>query len=325
MKASEIRKFIAEGLEIPDELLLSVYDADGSLLMDLFALALELKEKYTGRRVNFCSIVSAKTGMCSEDCHFCGQSALVKKGDKIKVNPLMSESEIVEAAKKAKLEGANEFSIVTSGSSVNNRDELNVIASAIKRIRNEVGITPCASLGFMTFEDLLFLKENGLEVFHHNVETSAGFYPNICTTHKYSDNLDIIRNARKAGLKVCSGVIIGMGESRLDRIKMAKEIKELDVDNIPVNFLNPIKGTPLGELSELTPIECLKTLTIFRLVNPGKNILAQGGRERNLRQLQPLVLMSGANGMLLGNYLLTQGRQSYLDLELVEDLGFEKN
>ena len=322
----EIRELINENIEIPDDLLLSVFELSGANLMGIFSLALELKEKYTGKKINFCSIVSAKTGICSEDCSFCGQSAVAgKKEKKIKVNALMSVSEIVESAKIAKNNGANEFSIVTSGTKVSDRTELEIIGNAVKSIKNEVGITPCASLGLMKYEHLLFLKECGLEIFHHNIETSRGYFPKICSTHSFADNIETVKSAKKAGLKVCSGVIIGMGESRLDRIKMAKEIKELDVDNIPVNFLNPIKGTPLENTEPLTPMECIKTLAIFRIVNPKKNILAQGGREHNLRQLQPLALMAGANGFLLGNYLLTAGRNPELDLELINDLGFEPN
>ena len=322
----KIKELIDGSIEIPDDILLSVFELSGAPLMELFSLALELKEKYTGNKVNFCSIVSAKTGICSEDCSFCGQSAVAgKKEKKIKVNALMPVSEIVESAKIAKNNGANEFSIVTSGTKVSDRTELEIIGNAVKSIKNEVGITPCASLGLMKYEHLLFLKECGLEIFHHNIETSRGYFPKICSTHSFSDNIETVKSAKKAGLKVCSGVIIGMGESRLDRIKMAKEIKELDVDNIPVNFLNPIKGTPLENTEPLTPMECIKTLAIFRIVNPKKNILAQGGREHNLRQLQPLALMAGANGFLLGNYLLTAGRNPELDLELINDLGFEPN
>ena len=322
----KIKELIDGSIEIPDDILLSVFELSGAPLMELFSLSLELKEKYTGNKVNFCSIVSAKTGICSEDCSFCGQSAVAgKKEKKIKVNALMSVSEIVESAKIAKNNGANEFSIVTSGTKVSDRTELEIIGNAVKSIKNEVGITPCASLGLMEYEHLLFLKECGLEIFHHNIETSRGYFPKICSTHSFADNIETVKSAKKAGLKVCSGVIIGMGESRLDRIKMAKEIKELDVDNIPVNFLNPIKGTPLENTEPLTPMECIKTLAIFRIVNPKKNILAQGGREHNLRQLQPLALMAGANGFLLGNYLLTAGRNPELDLELINDLGFEPN
>ncbi len=322
----KIKELIDGSIEIPDDILLSVFELSGAPLMELFSLSLELKEKYTGNKVNFCSIVSAKTGICSEDCSFCGQSAVAgKKEKKIKVNALMPISEIVESAKIAKNNGANEFSIVTSGTKVSDRTELEIIGNAVKSIKNEVGITPCASLGLMEYEHLLFLKECGLEIFHHNIETSRGYFPKICSTHSFADNIETVKSAKKAGLKVCSGVIIGMGESRLDRIKMAKEIKELDVDNIPVNFLNPIKGTPLENTEPLTPMECIKTLAIFRIVNPKKNILAQGGREHNLRQLQPLALMAGANGFLLGNYLLTAGRNPELDLELINDLGFEPN
>ena len=322
----KIKELIDGSIEIPDDILLSVFELSGAPLMELFSLSLELKEKYTGNKVNFCSIVSAKTGICSEDCSFCGQSAVAgKKEKKIKVNALMPVSEIVESAKIAKNNGANEFSIVTSGTKVSDRTELEIIGNAVKSIKNEVGITPCASLGLMEYEHLLFLKECGLEIFHHNIETSRGYFPKICSTHSFADNIETVKSAKKAGLKVCSGVIIGMGESRLDRIKMAKEIKELDVDNIPVNFLNPIKGTPLENTEPLTPMECIKTLAIFRIVNPKKNILAQGGREHNLRQLQPLALMAGANGFLLGNYLLTAGRNPELDLELINDLGFKPN
>ena len=237
----------------------------------------------------------------------------------------MTVSEMVEAAKAAKNNGANEFSIVTSGTRISDENELKTIGNAVMSIKNEVGITPCASLGLMEYENLLFLKNCGLEIFHHNIETNSDFFKKICSTHSFEDNIETVKSAKKAGLKVCSGVIIGMGESRLDRIKMAKEIKGLDVDNIPVNFLNPIKGTPLENAEPLTPMECLKTISIFRIVNPKKNILAQGGREHNLRQLQPLALMAGANGFLLGNYLLTSGRNPDLDLELINDLGFEPN
>ena len=322
----KIKESIDKNIEITDDILLSVFELSGAPLLELFSLTLELKERYTGKKVNFCSIVSAKTGICSEDCSFCGQSAVAgKKEKKIKVNSLMPVSDIVEAAKIAKNNGANEFSIVTSGTRISERAELEIIAEAVKSIKYEVGITPCASLGLMSYEDLSFLKQCGLEVFHHNIETSKDYFPKICSTHSFSDNLETVKSAKKAGLKVCSGVIIGMGESRLDRIKMAKEIKELDVNNIPVNFLNPIIGTPLEGTEPLTPMECLKTLAVFRLVNPRKNILAQGGREHNLRQLQPLALIAGANGMLLGNYLLTSGRNPELDLELINDLGFEAN
>ena len=322
----KIKEAINGNIEIPDDLLLSVFQLSGAPLMELFSLALELKEKYTGKKVNFCSIVSAKTGICSEDCSFCGQSAVAGiKEKKIKVNPLMTVSEMVEAAKAAKNNGANEFSIVTSGTRISDENELKTIGNAVMSIKNEVGITPCASLGLMEYENLLFLKNCGLEIFHHNIETNSDFFKKICSTHSFEDNIETVKSAKKAGLKVCSGVIIGMGESRLDRIKMAKEINELDVDNIPINFLNPIKGTPLENAEPLTPMECLKTISIFRIVNPKKNILAQGGREHNLRQLQPLALMAGANGFLLGNYLLTSGRNPELDLELINDLGFEPN
>lgn len=327
--AYQIKNLINSNIELPDDILLSIYELSGSALMEIFTLAVELKEKWTGKTVNFCSIISAKTGICSEDCAFCGQSSTVKRNNtgnkKVKVNSLITEFEIVEAAKIAKNNGANEFSIVTSGTAISSENELNIIAGAVKRIKNEVGITSCASLGLMKYEHLLFLKKSGLEIFHHNIETSRSFFPKICSTHRFEDNIDTVKLAKKAGLKVCSGVIIGMGESRLDRIKMAKEIKNLDADNIPVNFLNPISGTPLENKEELTPMECLKTLSIFRLVNPKKNILAQGGRERNLRQLQPLALMAGANGLLLGNYLLTSGRNPELDLELINDMELEKS
>jgi biotin synthase len=319
---SLIRSFISENKDIPDELLLSIYETSGSSLLELFSFALELKEEWTGNKIKFCSITSAKTGICTEDCAFCGQSLKIPKKNK-KINKLSSTEKLVKAAGIAKKNGASEFSIVTSGTSVSDKQELKIIAEAIKRIRDEVGIYPCASLGLMKLEDLDYLKASGLEIFHHNIETSREFFPQICTTHSYENNIETVLKAKKAGLKVCCGVIIGMGESRLDRIKMAKQLKELDVDNIPVNFLNPVHGTPLENLKELTPMECLKTITIFRFINPTKNILAQGGREYNLRQLQPLALMAGANGLLLGNYLITAGRDPMMDIELVNDLEFE--
>ncbi|MHB1645559.1 MAG: biotin synthase BioB [Candidatus Acididesulfobacter diazotrophicus] len=317
-----LKNYVAENKEIPDDILLSIYDCNKSELLAVFSIALELKEKWTGNKINFCSIVSAKTGLCSEDCAFCGQSSKIPKINK-KINKLLPINELVNAARIAKENGANEFSIVTSGTSISDKKELSIIAEAIKTIKNDIGITACASLGLMEKEDLEYLKSYGLEIFHHNIETSKDFFSNICTTHSYENNIETINKAKQANLKVCSGVIIGMGESRLDRIKMAKQLKELDVDNIPINFLNPVKGTPLENNDELTPMECLKTISIFRLINPSKNILAQGGRELNLRQLQPFALMAGANGFLLGNYLVTSGRNTELDIELISDLEFE--
>jgi biotin synthase len=285
----------------------------------LIAVSETVRRHFKGDQIRLCSIVNAKSGLCSEDCAFCSQSSRSKAS--IEKYPLMEEDQIVMAARDAKQRGAREFSIVTSGLSMRSKRELDRVGQAIERIGAEVGIETCVSLGALTAENISFLLSRGLRSVHHNLETARGFFPSICTTHDYEEDVRAVRVAKAAGAWVCCGGIFGIGESEADRVELAMTLRELDVDSIPINFLNPIEGTPLNGKSELTPFCCLKIIVMMRLCHPSREIIVCGGREVNLRDLQGLIFAAGASGMMIGNYLTTSGRPTEQDLRMVEDLG----
>jgi biotin synthase len=285
----------------------------------LLAVSESVRRRFKGDQIRLCSIVNAKSGLCSEDCAFCSQSSRSKAS--IEKYPLMEEEEIVMAARDAKQRGAREFSIVTSGLSMRSGRELDRVGKAIARITTEVGLETCVSLGTLSAENITFLLSRGLRSVHHNLETARGFFPSICTTHDYEEDVRAVREAKAAGAWVCCGGIFGIGESAADRVELAMTLRELDVDSIPVNFLNPIEGTPLDGTSELTPFGCLKIIVMMRLSHPSREIIVCGGRAVNLRDLQGLIFAAGASGMMIGNYLTTSGRPAEEDLRMVEDLG----
>ncbi|MBZ4654264.1 MAG: Biotin synthase [Peptococcaceae bacterium] len=287
----------------------------------LLAMANKIRQQFVGNEVDLCSIVNGRSGMCSEDCSFCAQSAHHKA--QIEVYPLMAEEKILQAAMEAEDNGALRFSIVTSGHGVAYDQDLPRIIKALKRIKAETNLKLCASLGTLTLDQALQLKDAGVERYHHNVESSRSFYPSICTTHTYDERIHTIRVAHQAGLEVCSGGIIGLGETMMQRIEMAFELKDLGVHSVPVNILNPIKGTPLENQSPLQPLEILKTFALFRFILPDRGIRTAGGREVNLRDLQATALLSGINGMLIGGYLTTGGRNCAMDLKMTRDLGLK--
>ena len=285
----------------------------------LLAVSEKVRRRFKGDQIRLCSIVNAKSGLCSEDCAFCSQS--IRSKASIDKYPLMEEEEIVMAARDAKQRGAREFSIVTSGLSMHSSHELDRVGKAIARIGTEVGLETCVSLGALSAENISFLLSRGLRSVHHNLETARGFFPSICTTHDYEKDVRAVREAKAAGAWVCCGGIFGIGETDADRVDLAMTLRELDVDSIPVNFLNPIEGTPLDGKSELTPFCCLKIIVMMRLCHPLREIIVCGGREVNLRDLQGLIFAAGATGMMIGNYLTTSGRPAEDDLRMVEDLG----
>ena len=278
-----------------------------------------VRRHFKGDQIRLCSIVNAKSGHCSEDCSFCSQSS--RSNAAIEKYPLMEEDEIVMAARDAKQRGAREFSIVASGLSMRNPRELERVGNAIERIRTDVGVETCVSLGALSAENVSLLLSRGLRSVHHNLETARRFFPSICTTHDYEEDVRTVREAKAAGAWVCSGGIFGIGETLEDRVELAMTLRELDVDSIPVNFLNPIEGTPLDGKSELTPFGCLKIIAMMRLCHPAREIIICGGRAVNLRDLQGLIFAAGATGMMIGNYLTTAGRPVEDDLRMIEDLG----
>jgi len=296
-------------------------DAVRVALPDLMQSADALRRKHRGNRVELCAIVNAKSGICSEDCAFCAQSAHHRTG--AQVFPLLHEEAILEAATHAKGAGATRFSIVTSGYGIKGRAEVRTIGRAIRRIRDDLGLKPCASLGIVSKEILKELKDAGLVRYHHNLETSPGFFRRICTTHDYEDDLDVVEAAQAAGLETCCGGIFGLGESWADRIELASTLERLDPDGVPINFLTPIPGTKLGDASLLAPIEAVRIISLLRSTLPGKDILVCGGREAVLGDLQSWIFAAGANGIMIGDYLTTVGGPTKEDLKMIYDLGLE--
>ncbi|MEG6584499.1 biotin synthase BioB [Dendrosporobacter sp. 1207_IL3150] len=285
----------------------------------LMAMADKIRQKFVGDEVDLCSIVNGRSGMCSENCTFCAQSAHHKAD--VKVYPLMSDDELVAAAKQAEAGGALRFAIVTSGRGMERDKEFPLILKALKRILEETKLKVCCSLGTLSLENAKALKEAGVSRYHHNVETSRSYYSSICTTHTYEDRANTVRNAHAAGLEVCSGGIIGLGETMQQRLEMAFEVKELGVHSVPLNILNPIKGTLLENQAAIPPRELLKTFALFRFILHDRGLRTAGGREVNLRDLQSLGLMSGINGMLIGGYLTTGGRNCDMDVAMISDMG----
>ena len=288
-------------------------------LFTLLAVTDRVRSHFKGDSVNLCSIVSAKSGLCREDCTFCSQSA--RYSTDAPEFPMVGAGEIAEAARWAEKAGANEFSIVTSGTSIDKERDVSTLSEALREMESSTSLESCASLGIMKRDTLRKLKEAGLKSYHHNLETSRTFFPKVCTTHSYDDDVETVREAKALGFYVCSGGIFGLGETWEDRIELAGTLRDLDVDSVPINLLDPREGTPLAASRNLTPKECLRIIALFRLMMPKKDIIVCGGREVNLRHLQPMIFAAGANGMMLGNYLTTKGRSAEDDLQMLADLG----
>ncbi|MRR15424.1 MAG: biotin synthase BioB [Deltaproteobacteria bacterium] len=284
----------------------------------VFAAATEIREHFKGKAIILCAITNAKSGKCSEDCKFCAQSS--HYATDVPSYPLKPAGQILAEANQAKKDGAEFFGIVTSGKRVKAQKEWGSIVKAVAGM-NKIGIRPCASLGILDAARARDLAAAGLFRYHHNLETARSYFKNICTTHDYEEDVETIRAARAAGLSVCAGTLIGMGEGVTHRIELAETLRELDVDSVPINILNPIKGTPLDCVHPLAPMEILMTIAVYRFMLPDKDIKLCGGKEKNLRQLLPLGIIAGANSLMTGNYLTTTGRISELDHEMIRDLG----
>jgi biotin synthase len=321
-----IRNFILEtsdnilaGKTISSAEALKLSEANGSDLYLLFAEASRIREHFKGTAVSLCSIINAKSGKCPENCAFCAQSSAHKTD--VQVYPLVDEEEIVRCARNAAENGAQCYGIVTSGTGIQPGEELDRICRAVRRIKDETSIDPSCSLGILDNQTALLLKEAGMVTYHHNLETSRSFFPSICTTHDYEQDVETVRAVKKAGLKVCSGGIFGLGENFEQRIEMAETLRELEVDSLPMNFLDPVPGTRLADAAFLTPLDCLKTVAIYRFMMPDQNLAVCGGRDKNLRELQSWIFLAGASGMMTGNYLTKLGRDPEQDRLMLTDLG----
>jgi biotin synthase len=293
----------------------TIKDAD---LWDLFAVANRVRECFRGQSIDICSIVNAKAGACTEDCVYCAQST--HYATDAPVYPLISADRIEEAAASARTNGASRFCIVTSGRGIESQEDLENIAEGIRRVR-KMGLSPCATLGTLSREQLAYLKDAGLHRYHHNIETSRNYFLRICTTHTFEERLEVLRCAASLGLPVCSGGILGMGETMEDRINMAFMLRELDVDSVPINFLMPVPGTPLEKVVAISPLEALHSIALFRLILPRKEIRICGGRGTALGKLHPLIFAAGADGFMIGNYLTRSGLDPEDDRAMLKDLG----
>jgi len=317
---SKLAEKVIEGYVIREEEAKEILMVRDHEVLALVHGAYQIRRHFYGKKVKLNLIINAKSGLCPEDCGYCAQS--IKAATKIDRYPLVNKQTIVEGAKEAKKNKIGTYCIVMSGRRPTNR-EVDAVIAAVEEIKRDVEqLKICACLGLVTEEQAFKLKAAGVDRFNHNINTSANHHANITTTHGYEDRVNTIENVKKAGISPCSGVICGMGETDKDIIDMTFALKDLDADSIPVNFLHPVKGTKLENMDELTPIRCLKNLSLFRFINPTKEIRIAGGREYHLRSLQNLGLFI-ANSIFIGDYLTTEGQDAKEDYQLIEDLGFE--
>ncbi|WP_372714095.1 biotin synthase BioB [Ilyobacter sp.] len=314
-----LKRFINE--EITKEEALELFKVKGSELTELFSVANEIREKYCGNVIHTCTISNAKSGECEEDCKFCAQSAHYKTN--LTTYDLKEKDILMSEYKRAEKLGSTKFGVVTSGRSIKKgTEEYDSIKEFVRDAKKEnINTNICCSIGLLDEEELSELKEAGVTRFHSNMQTSINSYNKIvATTHKIDDRIATIKAAKNIGMEVCSGGIIGMGETWEDRIDMAFTLKELKVDGIPVNILNPIEGTPMGDREHLSMDEILKTIAIYRIILKDRVIKIGAGREGILKDFMGMAFMSGANGMLVGGYLTVKGRTSEEDFVFMENV-----
>lgn len=288
---------------------------------DLLYWANEIRKAHFGNVVKVCSIVPGRLGGCGQDCKFCAQSARYDSGY---MKPeVLSDEEILAAAKETKEKGVPNFGIVYSGKAIS-ETELERIEKLIRTITKDYGLGMCASLGIISTEQAKRLADAGLKRYNHNLETSERHFSDVVTTHVFADRVNTIKAAQAAGLGICAGGVFGIGETEMDRIDMALQLRELGVDTIPMNFLHPIEGTPMGGYATLEPKEVLRIIALYRFVLPKVNLKIAGGRVLNLRDTQSWIFYAGATSILSGNYLTTAGRSVEEDMRMLSDLGLEK-
>ncbi|ADL50265.1 biotin synthase BioB [Clostridium cellulovorans] len=316
----DLEKKVLEGETINFQEAMDLASIEGKAeIKELCNSANNIRKFFCGNEVDLCSIMNAKSGQCSEDCKFCAQSAHYKT--KVEVYSLVSKEAAVKLAKENESEGVNRFSLVTSGKGLSKNDFPKVL-EIYKALNEKIKIDLCVSLGILEYQEFLKLKDVGITMYHHNLETSEEFYSKICTTHSYQERIDTINAAKKAGVDICSGGIIGLGETFEDRISLALKLRELEVKSIPINILNPIEGTPLENNEALSQEEILKTVAIFRFINPKVLIRLAGGRNL-INQYGKECFNAGVNATITGNYLTTSGNKICDDKAMIRELNLE--
>ncbi|PIC85963.1 biotin synthase BioB [Sporosarcina sp. P20a] len=320
MNYQKLATQVLEGHVVTDEEALAILNSPDEDLLLLLHATYSIRSHYFGNKVKLNMIINTKSGLCPENCGYCAQSIISKAP--VEKYAMMKSEEILEGAERAAANKAGTYCIVASGRGPR-ESELDIVIDSVKQIKEKhKGMTVCACLGILKPGQATRLKEAGVDRYNHNLNTSAEHHESITTSHTYDDRVNTVGLAKEAGISPCSGVIVGMRETKQDIISMARSLRELDADSIPVNFLHAVDGTPLEGTSELDPRYCLKVLCLFRYINPSKEIRISGGREVNLRSLQPLGLYA-ANSIFIGDYLTTAGQENDQDQKMLEDMGFE--
>ncbi len=293
-------------------------------IFDLLSWANRIREHFKGNKVHLCSIVNIKAGGCSENCRFCAQSAAYQTG-----SPrygLIDAQPVLAAAEEASANGVTALGLVAAWRGLEEGPVLDEICQRLEALKESGKARPDASLGIIKSQQVAErLKQSGLECYNHNLESSRRFFPQVCTTHTYEERVQTIRHLKQAGIKICSGGILGMGETREDRCDLAFALKELGANIVPINILNSIEGTPFAKQAPLPPLEILKSIACFRFILPKQEIMIAGGRTVNLRDLQSLIFMAGASALMVGNYLTTLNQPIEKDLQMLKDLGLDPN
>lgn len=316
---NDLAERVLAGHEITLDEGLQILQSPDDDLLDLLAATFRVRRQHFGKKVHLYFLKNAKSGLCPEDCGYCSQS--IVSDAEIPRYALLNEAKLMEGAERAVAAQARTYCIVASGRGPNKR-EVDHIASTVMKIKEKYGLHICCCLGLLQPDQAAQLKEAGVDRINHNLNTSRAFYDSICSTHSYDDRLQTLRAVRDAGMELCSGLIVGMGETEKDLVDVAFELRSLGVHSTPVNFLHSIDGTPLERKWDLNPRYCLKTLCLFRLANPAVELRVSGGREVNLRSMQAMSLYA-ANSMFVSDYLTTKGQTPEEDFKMVEDLGFE--
>ncbi|HEV7280885.1 MAG TPA: biotin synthase BioB [Pirellulaceae bacterium] len=314
----ELADRVLDGTPVTADEALSILEAPDDELLEILAGAYRLRRRYFGKTVQLYFLMNAKSGLCPEDCSYCSQA----KGSTAEIPRynILSREKLLDGARAAYERQSKTYCIVISARGPNER-EIKAIETIVPEIKQAYDLKICACLGLLRPDQAERLKACGVDRVNHNLNTGEAHYGNICTTHTYADRVGTLRAVRDAGLEVCSGGILGMGERPQDLVQMAMHLREFRAESIPLNFLHPVDGTPLAGPTDLTPAKCLKALCMFRYVNPTSEIRIAGGRELHLRSLQPLGLYP-ANSIFVGDYLTTSGQPPEEDYRMIEDLGF---
>lgn len=322
-RIAQLGRRVLDGGEIePDEALWLLNLESSADILSLLSWANRIREQFKSNKVHLCSIVNVKAGGCSENCKFCAQSALYDTS--APRYGLVDADAVMKAADEAEANGVTGLGIVAAWRGLEEGPILDDICATLEQLKQSGKVRPDASLGIIRTQKVADrLKDAGCECYNHNLESSRRFFPKVCTTHTYEERLATLRHLKQAGISICSGGILGMGETREDRRDLAFSLKEIGAQFVPINILNPIPGTPFGDLEPLAPLEVLKTIACFRFVLPHQEIMVAGGRVVNLRDVQPMIFMAGASALMVGNYLTTVNQPVEKDLRMLKDLGLD--